>query len=180
MKKINLIIIYFLLINFFTNELYAGGKITGFSKVIDGDTIIIKKIKIRFHGIDAPEMNQICNNKDSEVYFCGKVAKKALKKFIGFSKVICFYNEFDRYKRAIGTCYLLINEKKKNKYSKFLPNSSRYGQSLNSLMVTNGHAVAYKKYSKIYLNDENWAKNNKLGMWEGNFDTPEKWRRKYK
>ena len=32
MKKINLIIIYFLLINFFTNELYAGGKITGFSK----------------------------------------------------------------------------------------------------------------------------------------------------
>ena len=47
-------------------------------------------------------------------------------------------------------------------------------------MVTNGHAVAYKKYSKIYLNDENWAKNNKLGMWEGNFDTPEKWRRKYK
>ena len=39
------------------------GKIIGFSKVIDGDTIIIKKIKIRFQGIDAPEMNQICNNK---------------------------------------------------------------------------------------------------------------------
>ena len=33
--------------------------------VVDGDTIYIGKIKYRFHGIDAPEMSQICkqNNK---------------------------------------------------------------------------------------------------------------------
>ena len=31
------------------------GKLLDFQKVIDGDTIIIKKIKIRFQGIDAPE-----------------------------------------------------------------------------------------------------------------------------
>ena len=29
-------------------------------KIIDGDTIVINKKKIRLHGIDAPEKNQIC------------------------------------------------------------------------------------------------------------------------
>ena len=44
--------------------------------------------------------------------FAGRILLN-FKKLYRFSKVICFYNEFDRYKRAIGTCYLLINEKKK-------------------------------------------------------------------
>ena len=34
--------------------------ISGIAKVIDGDTIKIKKNKIRLFGIDAPEMKQIC------------------------------------------------------------------------------------------------------------------------
>ena len=44
-------------------------------------------------------------------------------------------------------------------------------------MVRNGHAVAYKKYSKKYLNDEKYAKKNKLGIWQGAFLRPEKWRK---
>ena len=44
-------------------------------------------------------------------------------------------------------------------------------------MVRNGYAVAYKKYSKDYVRDEEFAKKNKLGMWQGSFSTPEKWRK---
>ncbi len=44
-------------------------------------------------------------------------------------------------------------------------------------MVRNGYAVAYKKYSKKYLNDENYAKDEKLGIWKGTFTRPEKWRK---
>ena len=32
-------------------------------------------------------------------------------------------------------------------------------------MVRNGNAVAYKRYSKDYVRDEAYAKENKLGMW---------------
>ena len=41
----------------------------------------------------------------------------------------------------------------------------------------NGYAIAYKKYSKKYVLDEQYAKENKLGIWRGNFIEPEKWRR---
>ena len=44
-------------------------------------------------------------------------------------------------------------------------------------MVRNGHAVAYKRYSKDYVRDEAYAKENKFGVWEGSFIMPEKWRK---
>ena len=49
-------LIFFFLINqnIFAETIY------GKPKVIDGDTIKINLKKIRLHGIDAPEKNQIC------------------------------------------------------------------------------------------------------------------------
>ena len=44
-------------------------------------------------------------------------------------------------------------------------------------MVRNGHAVAYLRYSKEYLRDENYAKKKGLGIWRGSFLRPEKWRK---
>ena len=32
-------------------------------------------------------------------------------------------------------------------------------------MVRNGWAIAYRRYSKDYVDDENYAKENKLGKW---------------
>ena len=43
-------------------------------------------------------------------------------------------------------------------------------------MVRNGHALAYKRYSKKYVLEEEYAKQNKLGVWRGAFTEPEKWR----
>ena len=64
----------------------------------------------------------------------------------------------DRYNRSIGTCYI------KN-------------QDINQWLVKNGYAIAYKKYSKKYVLDEQYAKENELGIWKGTFTEPEKWRR---
>ena len=33
------------------------------------------------------------------------------------------------------------------------------------------------KYSKLYILDENFAREEKLGMWKGTFIKPEKWRK---
>ena len=59
--KMNKIIYLILLIIFFFKTNSYSEEITGYAKVIDGDTIRIKENKIRLYGIDAPENNQICS-----------------------------------------------------------------------------------------------------------------------
>ena len=56
-------------------------------------------------------------------------------------------------------------------------NAKKNEKNINSWLVKNGYALAYKKYSKKYLLDEQYAKQNKLGLWRGTFMKPEKWRR---
>ena len=46
-------------------------------KVVDGDTIHLNGEKIRFSGIDTPEISQVCNKND-EVIKCGILAKELL------------------------------------------------------------------------------------------------------
>ena len=46
-------------------------------KIIDGDTIHLNGKKIRFSGIDTPELKQTCKKNDKIIY-CGIKAKKLL------------------------------------------------------------------------------------------------------
>ena len=154
MKKFNVIFVVLLILS---SEL-LGGEISGVPTIIDGDTIKILNKRIRFHGIDTPEKKQICI-KNSKKYSCGKEAATALIKKINGKKVVCtVQDKLDRYKRYIGVCFVeKIN--------------------LNTWMVRNGYAVAYRRYSKDYIKDENYAKRKKLGLWSGSFTNPEKWRK---
>ena len=51
-------------------------------RVVDGDTIVLNGEKIRFTGIDTPELKQTCTKGDEKI-FCGISAKKILVKKIG-------------------------------------------------------------------------------------------------
>ena len=53
-------------------------------------------------------------------------------------------------------------------------------RDINSWLVRNGLAVAYTKYSKKYIINENDAKKEKKGLWAGNFEMPWEWRKKRK
>ena len=55
-------------------------------KIIDGDTIHLNGEKIRFSGIDTPEIKQTCI-KNNEVIKCGIKAKELLIKAIGNKKI---------------------------------------------------------------------------------------------
>jgi endonuclease YncB( thermonuclease family) len=154
MKKFNIILIIFLTLS---SKILAS-EISGFPNITDGDTIKIFNKRIRLHGIDAPEKKQICI-KNLKEYSCGKEATIALIKKINGNKVSCkLQSTLDRYKRYIGVCFV----KKVN---------------LNKWMVRNGYAVSFRRYSKDYVIDENYAKKNKLGLWSGSFIQPEKWRK---
>ncbi len=127
-------------------------------KITDGDTIRINGDKIRFSGIDTPELKQTCT-KDGEKIFCGLNAKKILVDKIGNNKVTCVKEGKDRYKRILAECF--VNN-----------------DSLSSYLVRSGYAFAYRKYSKKFISDEEFAKSNKLGMWSMKFDYPWDWRKK--
>ena len=55
---------------------------TGPARVIDGDTIVIAGERIRLHGIDAPERDQLCHDGDGTPYKCGIKATAALRQLI--------------------------------------------------------------------------------------------------
>ncbi len=151
MKQIILIII---LILFSLNTKVQADNI----KIIDGDTIIINKEKIRFSGIDTPELQQTCQ-KNNKIYYCGIKAKRILIRKIGKNIPKCIKEGKDIYKRTLAECF--IN-----------------GESLSAFLVRSGYAFAYRKYSKKFISDEEFAKANKLGMWSMEFDYPWDWRKK--
>ena len=53
-------------------------------------------------------------------------------------------------------------------------------KNINAYMVFYGYAVAYLRYSEKYLEQQEDAKGFKSGLWAGNFDMPEDWRKKNK
>ena len=64
----------------------------------------------------------------------------------------------------------------KDIYSRFLGECIIGTININSWLVRNGWAVAYRKYSRRYVKEESFAKLNSAGIWEGNFIEPWKWR----
>ena len=74
-------------------------------------------------------------------------------------KVSCIILDQDRYIRDIGECY--INN-----------------LNINKWMVQNGWALAYRYYSKKYVEVENLAKENNSGIWVGEFENPWDFRKK--
>jgi len=121
-------------------------------KVVDGDTIFLNGEKIRFSGIDTPELKQICLKGDEKIS-CGISAKILLVKKIGNNIPKCISEGKDVYKRTLAECF--VN-----------------GESLSSFLVRSGYAFAYRKYSKKFIKDEEFAKANKLGMWVMTFQYP--------
>ena len=155
-----LIFKFFLLILLLSNNILNAKTIIGKPKIIDGDTIYINKNKIRLHGIDSPETNQKCIFEKKE-WLCGKQATIELKKLINNQTVNCITNDIDIYNRYIAICFVdKIN--------------------LNQNMVKKGWAIAYRYYSTDYILEEEYAQDNKLGIWKGEFQEPYIYRQKNK
>ena len=133
-------------------------------RVVDGDTIDLNGEKIRFSGIDAPESSyrgkeQTCLINEAIIH-CGKLSKEFLIKKIGTNKVTCKREkEPDQYNRILAECF--VN-----------------GESLSKVLVRNGYAFAYRKYSTKFIKDGEFAKANKLGMWAMTFQYPWDFRNK--
>lgn len=116
-------------------------------KISDGDTITVlsgkEQTKVRLYGIDAPEKKQDY----------GQRSKQFLASLIAGQVVEVEPKGKDRYKRTLGIIYYK-------------------GQDINAQMVLNGYAWAYVKYSRMYVDQEKLARENKRGLWQSSNPTP--------
>ena len=51
------------------------------------------------------------------------------------------------------------------------------GEDVNATMVRHGWALAYRRYSTDYEDDEDDARAAKVGLWAGEFMPPWEWRK---
>ncbi|MDG2244279.1 MAG: thermonuclease family protein [Rhodospirillaceae bacterium] len=133
--------------------------ISGAPRIVDGDTLVIDGTRIRLHGIDAPEVKQICQ-RDGIDWLCGQDASKALRNYVGSADLRCKKLDTDRYGRMVARCYRSDE------------------LDIGEWMVSNGWALAYRRYSKDYVDEEADAKTAERGLWVGEFVEPWVWRRR--
>lgn len=119
------------------------------TKVIDGDTLDLnangKLYRVRLEAIDAPESTQDY----------GYQAKAVLAKQVLNKKVKVTVSGTDRYKRTIGTVYLMS------------------GENVNENMIKYGLAWDYTYYSKgLYQRVQAIAKVKRLGLWKDKSPIP--------
>lgn len=136
----------------------ASETLMGPVNVIDGDTIEMDGQRIRLHGIDAPERDQIRTSIEKTIYNCGQRASEKLSQYTEGRTLHCKKKDTDRYRRIVAVCFV-------------------DGQDISELIVRDGYAVAYRRYSNYYIAAENKAKRKMLGMWQAAFTMPWDWRK---
>lgn len=133
------------------------------TRISDGDSLVVGDTRVRLFGIDAPELAQECLDAAGAPYPCGEVSRDALIAKIGGSEVRCEEKDTDQFDRMVAVCYLP------------LPDGTSL--DLNGWMVEQGLAVAYRRYTDDYVAAEEAARQAQRGMWAGEFQEPEDFRR---
>ena len=155
-----LIIILLLFSPFLTNAVEISWNPHAYT-ITDGDTLKRNGVRYRLEGIDAPEINQVCtlNSQDWE---CGLAAALYLEQLHGIEGFECEDLGQDHYKRILARCYIFKNDNR---------------MDIGSIMVREGYALAYRRYSNDYIDEEELAKEKKRGLWRSKFIKPWEWRR---
>ncbi|MGJ5041892.1 MULTISPECIES: thermonuclease family protein [unclassified Bradyrhizobium] len=132
-------------------------EVKGVPQIVDADTVYEGTVKIRLLGIDAPETDQVCLDAGGKAWDCGIVARQQLRAFAREQSWNCELTGQDVYRRHLGSCTVS-------------------GQDVSRWLVRNGWALAFRRYSTAYVADEDFAREQKRGLWSGAFVAPWEWR----
>lgn len=134
---------------------------TGRAFIIDGDTLKINGTKIRLIGVDAPEISQKCKT-HGHVENCGEIVKLRLVQATSGEITTCYSHGKDFYGRILAECY--VND-----------------ININKWLLREGLAVYYyNKDFKSYKILETLAKEEKVGLWDSEFQNPKDYRKQQK
>lgn len=123
--------------------------------IVDGDTIELKGTTFRLHGIDAPEITQVC----ADGWPAGRAAREYLVDLIGTKEVACTVRMGELDDEIAAIC-------------------RADGIDLGAAMVTGGYALAFVPYSARYITQEDAAKSARRGVHGHKCVAPWQWRRR--
>ncbi|TNC47207.1 thermonuclease family protein [Rubellimicrobium rubrum] len=132
--------------------------LSGRVHVIDADTFDVGEIRVRLHGVDAPESDQTCLDADGQEWPCGAWSVEQAEARWEGRTAGCERLDIDRYGRTVARCE--VN-----------------GIDLGATLVSGGMALAYRDYSDDYLPQEASAQGARVGVWRGEFQIPQDYRR---
>lgn len=125
----------------------------GAQVITDGDTLKLNGVTYRLWGMDAPETKQDC----PDGWPAGRLAASHLQYLIAGRPVVCESKAVDRYGRTVAICRV-------------------QGADLSGLMVRDGFAWAFTRYSADYVSQEAAAKTAKVGVHAHNCAPAWEWR----
>lgn len=150
---------------FSTTALAQGAVITGTAKAKDGDSVLLGSgratFEVRLHGVDAPEHDQKCKDRDGKDWACGAEATKALASLVNGRQLRCEGTDVDKIRagRPIVRCF--------------------DGEvNINAEMLKRGLVFVFHQYAKDHEDYETLkklekdAKESGLGVWQGEAEPP--------
>ena len=121
--------------------------------ITDGDTLKQGGVTYRLWGIDAPEAKQVC----PDGWPAGSLAATRLQALTAGRSVVCEEKDHDRYGRTVAICRVS-------------------GEDLGAILVREGFAWAFMRYSSDYVGAEREAKAAKLGVHAHGCEPAWEWR----
>jgi endonuclease YncB( thermonuclease family) len=109
--------------------------------ITDGDTLKQGGVTYRLWGIDAPEAKQVC----PDGWPAGSLATTRLQALTAGRSIVCQEKDRDRYGRIVAIC-------------------RASGEDLGAILVREGLAWAFVRYSSDYVAQETKAKAARLGV----------------
>ncbi|WP_338055976.1 thermonuclease family protein [Ruegeria marisrubri] len=131
----------------------ASETFSGRVRVVDADTWDVGGVRVRLHGIDAPELDQTCRYADGTEWRCGVWATQRVRVAYEGHKARCRPVDQDRYGRIVANCAV-------------------QGVDAAQVLVGKGLAFAYRKYSLAYVSHEWEARRRKAGLHAGEAQEP--------
>lgn len=128
-------------------------RLSGAGRASDGDSLVLEGERIRLIGIDAPELDQVCQDASGADWPCGRAARNELAQRLAAGVVECQSLGEDKYGRTLARCTV---------------QDSDIGQH----MVRRGLAIATEGYTIAQAQ----AKSDRRGLWQGRFVDPKTWR----
>lgn len=128
----------------------------GRADVHDGDSFRLDGQKIRLYGIDAPELDQICQDEQGQAWPCGVASRDWLIQLTQGQRVHCAPKDTHET-RIVASCYL-------------------DDKDISLAMVMFGMALPHNKYGGDYESARRHAQQQKTGIWKGSFMQPWQWR----
>ncbi len=132
--------------------------VAGKIRVIDGDTLDVEGTRVRLFGIDAPEAGQSCTSANGAEWQCGAWVTSVVRARFEGRQTRCDTKDTDRYGRTVARCF--VGER-----------------DISQVLVQEGLAFAYRRYSMDYDFDEKGAAIRGVGVHAGEIQSPAAFRR---